>query len=426
MNKKLIIAGGLILLIIASALFTLLTKPSEFNAELVMQFDAMAIVNYYQPRRIVLSPSPRESLLKLPEFKSPQPLFGTLVMGAGADTLITIVIDESPLVPTQSVATRRERSDSTSRDHVHLIYVDKNNNQDLTDDGEPFWDDDHGDYLTKEILVEVSYFKDGANVAVPYPISFYRYKNRLHDSVIAYRNGYREGEAALKDGVYKIALLDDDLNGRFDDRNTALIIDVERDGVLNGHTDSPEYFSISEPFNINGVTYRVKRVSPAGGTIVFEITTAEAPQKATLREGAPAPVFAAVTLNGQTIALSDFKNKVVLLDFWASWCKPWEGDLPLLLRNYARYRHRNFEIIGVNLDFDLQHLRQYLEANKIEWPQIAAVAGWQSPLVELYGVAALPKNFLLDRKGVVRYKDLRGASLSAKIYELVNEAEAVN
>lgn len=408
MNKKLILAGGLTLLIIAIALFILLTQPSEFTAQLAMQSDAMAIVNYYQPRRIVLSSTPQEPQLKLPAFQSSQPLFGVLVIGNGADSLITVALDES------------------KTEGFSFFYVDQNNNQDLTDDGEALWDGDLDGVWTKETLVDVHYKKAGALVVAPYPVSFYRYKNRLHDSIIAYRNGFREGKIALKDSTYKIALLDDNLNGRFDDRATALLIDSDRNGVLNGHADSPEFFSITEPFNISGVTYRVKHITPEGGTIRIEIADSPAPPKAALLEGMSAPAFEAIALNGETIALRDLRNKVVLLDFWAAWCKPWEADLPTRQRNYERYRHRDFEIIGVNLDFELDSLRAYLSTRKIEWPQIANGQGWQSPLVDLYGVTALPKNFLLDRKGVIRYKDLSGASLSAKIYELLNEPEIIN
>ena len=368
-----------------------------------MQSDAMTVVNYYQPRRIQLSATPMESQLKLPEFRSPQPLFGALKIGNGADSLVTIALDE--LQP----------------GGFSYLYIDKNNNQDLSDDGEPAWDAEQNELWTKEALVDVHYQKDGEIVAVPYPVSFYRYKNRLPDSIIAYRNGYREGNIALKDTAYKIAVLDDNLDGWFDDDNTALAIDVDRDGILNGRTDSPEYFSLNDYFNISGVTYRVKRISREGGDIVIAVADSSAPPKITLEEEMPAPAFQAVTLGGQTIALADLSNKVVLIDFWASWCKPWETDLPVLVRNYGRYRQRDFEIVGVNLDFDLDHLRDFLNTQKIEWPQIADGNGWHSPLVDLYRVTALPKNFLLDRKGVIRYKDLHGASLSAKIYELLNE-----
>jgi peroxiredoxin len=349
-----------------------------------------------------------ESPLKLPDLKSPQLLFGVLTIGNSPDSVITLALDES-------------RPGGFS-----LLYIDKNNNQDLTDDGEPSWDGDENEFWTKDAIVEVHYQKHGDSVTVPYQVSFYRYKARLDDSIIAYRNGYREGMVALKDTSYKVAVLDDNLNGWFDDANTAMVIDVDRDGTLNGHSDSPEYFSITDLFNIRGVTYRVKSISPEGGKIVITAADSMVAPKFDLTEEAPAPLFEAITLDSQTIDLGSLKPRVVLIDFWATWCKPWENNLSALQQNYERFHARGFEIVGVSLDFDLDDVREYLIEHKMAWPQIANGNGWNSRLVDLYGVTALPKNFLIDRKGIIRYRDLHAASLRAKIYELLNEPEVIN
>lgn len=366
----------------------------------------MAMVNYYYPKRVVLSPYTREAQLNLPEFKSAQPLFGALRVGNGADSLVTLALDES------------------SSAGFSFLYIDKNNNNDLTDDGEPQWDDDAGEYWSKEALVDVHY-QNGP--AVPYPITFYRYKNRLTEAIIAYRNGYRVGQIALKDTIYKLAVLDDNLDGLFDDfEHGALVLDVNRDGVLNGHTDSPEFFSLPVPFNVHGHTYKIKSITPSGARVKFVLLDTTVTAKAALELGTPAPPIRSTTLDGKVIDLGEYKNRVVLLDFWAIWCKPWETELEGLRRLYDRYHSRGFEIVGVNLDYDLDLIREYIKNKNISWPQIATGSGWKLPLVEIYNVDALPKNFLIDRNGMLRYKDLRGAYLSAKIYELLNEPEIEN
>ena len=97
-----------------------------------------------------------------------------------------------------------------------------------------------------------------------------------------------------------------------------------------------------------------------------------------------------------------------------------------LKRNYKKYQARGFEIIGMSLDYDVDYLREFLAKHEILWPQISDSQGWDMALVTDYQISALPKNFLLDREGVIRYKDLRGENLQAKIYELLNEPEISN
>jgi hypothetical protein len=84
------------------------------------------------------------------------------------------------------------------------------------------------------------------------------------------------------------------------------------------------------------------------------------------------------------------------------------------------------EIIGVNLDYDLQGLSKFIQEQQIAWPQISTGEGWDMSLVNLFKVNAIPKNFLLDRNGIIRYKNLHGKNLRAKIIELLNETETIN
>ncbi|RMD85527.1 MAG: hypothetical protein D6813_16155, partial [Calditrichaeota bacterium] len=247
----------LIVLALMMILYYFLRSPDNiFFAQLQMESDAMTIVNYYIPRQIKLEDHPREPLLKLPEFKSNHPRYGTLILGNGNDSLFTIILDES------------------KQEGFSYLYIDKNNNEDLTDDGEPFWDEDKITYWTKDVLMDVRY-ENNPQAAVPYQVSFYRYKNRLDDVIVAYRNCYRKGQIALKDTTYKIAILDDDLDGFFHDINQgAIIIDVNHDGVLDGNTDSPELLEFAQPdqaFNVQGYSYKIKYVSPSGDKITLAL-----------------------------------------------------------------------------------------------------------------------------------------------------------
>lgn len=386
----------LMALIIIAILFL---KRETFTAALAMQSDAMSVVNYYFPKRIGLQDAPLESNLKLPRLNAPK--FGALVLGDGADSLVTLVLDET--------------GDSS------FLYIDKNNNEDLTDDGETAWDEEHTEYRTKEALIDVNY-ASGSKAAVPYPVVFYRYKYRLPDAVIAYRNGYREGVIALKDTTYRIAVFDDDVDGRFDDMDSgALVLDLNRDGVLDGKSDSPEYYALSSPFNVNGITYRVKRVSCSGNKLTLAVADTSVYPKSALEVGMRAPNFRLPDIDGQFVELTALRGQVVLLDFWATWCVPWEEHRADLKRIYNRYHQRGFEIIGLSLDYDLDLLKAYVSQYDLRWPQVADGRGWNMPVVSLYNIGAIPKNVLIDKKGVIRYKDLYGQKLDSKVYELILE-----
>ena len=403
--KKYLPLTAVSVVVLALILWFVLSRPKEYKAQLAMESDAMSIVNYYNPKRIRLQEHPLESNIKLPEFIFPDPKFGALVIGNGSDSLITIALDESP-----------GKGES-------FLFIDRNNNEDLTDDEDYDWDDDKSTYWIKETFVDVNY-KDGPERAVPYPITFYRYKDRLHDSIVAFRSGYRKGFVTLGDSTYKIGLFDDDLNGLFDEpENGAFVVDINRDGTLDGDINSPEYFDLTASFSVNGLSYKVKNISPSGDQIVFTKSDSVVSSKTALQLGLSAPSFQTFDINGEVIGLANFKNKVVLIDFWATWCKPWENELSNLKINYNKYQGRGFEIIGMNLDYDLDYLREFLTKYEILWPQISDSQGWDMALVSDYQVSALPKNFLLDRQGVIRYKDLRGENLRAKIYELLNEPE---
>jgi len=123
---------------------------------------------------------------------------------------------------------------------------------------------------------------------------------------------------------------------------------------------------------------------------------------------------------GKAVKLSDFRGHYVLVDFWASWCKPCRAENPNLLKAYNKYKGKNFTILGVSLD-DEQTRRAWLGAVKMDglpWSQVSELKGFQSKAAVLYGVSAIPSNFLIDPNGKIIARNLRGEDLEKKLGEL--------
>jgi len=130
------------------------------------------------------------------------------------------------------------------------------------------------------------------------------------------------------------------------------------------------------------------------------------------------PNFVAKGLEGESVELSALKGKVVLVDFWATWCPPCRVELPNVKAAYTQYHEVGFEIVGISLDKDETKLRRFLEREEMAWPQIFDGEGWQGELVRKYGVMSIPATYLLDREGRIVARDLHGDALSAELKKL--------
>ncbi|HWP41671.1 MAG TPA: redoxin domain-containing protein [Blastocatellia bacterium] len=133
---------------------------------------------------------------------------------------------------------------------------------------------------------------------------------------------------------------------------------------------------------------------------------------------AMAPDFKVVALDGQELSLEKYSGRVVLLDFWATWCGPCIAEMPSVKKLYQKYSKDGFIIIGVSLDDDYLKLQNYLRKEAIGWPQYFDESGH---LARLYRVKAIPYTVLIDHDGVIRAQGLRGGSLSSKVGDLIKK-----
>jgi tetratricopeptide (TPR) repeat protein len=131
--------------------------------------------------------------------------------------------------------------------------------------------------------------------------------------------------------------------------------------------------------------------------------------------------FKVTSSEGEELSLEKFKGKVVLLDFWASWCGPCREDMPHVRSIWKKYSGDQFIIIGVNLDSNRKAFEDYAKQEEITWPQYYDGRRWGNQLAQLYKVDAIPRTVLIDQDGIVRAVGLRGGSLSNKIGELLKK-----
>ncbi len=133
--------------------------------------------------------------------------------------------------------------------------------------------------------------------------------------------------------------------------------------------------------------------------------------------GQKASVFAQEDVDGKLVRLADFKGKYVLVDFWASWCSPCRAENPNLVKAYAKYKEKGFEILGVSLD-QPSGKKAWIDAIKkdgLTWTNVSDLKGWNNEVAVLYGVRAVPTNYLVGPDGVIVAKNLRGEELDAKL-----------
>jgi thiol-disulfide isomerase/thioredoxin len=147
--------------------------------------------------------------------------------------------------------------------------------------------------------------------------------------------------------------------------------------------------------------------------IINSIQQAEESRKIrrTLTNGAKFPDFSEKDLLGNPLSVSKYEDKVVLVDFWATWCVPCVAELPNIIKAYNKHHSNGFEVIGISLDQDEQKLKSFLKAKEIPWVQYFDGKGWQNKLAAKYGIDSVPATFLLDREGKIIGQDLRGEAL---------------
>lgn len=156
-----------------------------------------------------------------------------------------------------------------------------------------------------------------------------------------------------------------------------------------------------------------------GNTKFIKLATKRVEDKRGTMVGYKATNFSQTSTDGKMVSLSDFKGKYVLIDFWASWCRPCRAENPNVVAAYNRFKDKGFTVLGVSMDSNKEPWLNAISQDNLTWTHVSDLKGWGNEVGKIYGVTGIPQNYLIDKEGKIVAKDLRGAALDEKLAEIL-------
>ena len=368
------------------------------------------------PIRLPLSAARPAGIIKEPVYRA-TPKYATLHLGNGPKSTYFIALDEP-----------------TTGDYK--IYFDKNRNGDLTDDGDGAWakkNDNNG-----RVMYGVNNYTARASWGTPsretasgeYGVAFYRFVDM--DTLLMYREGGRTGTVTLDGKPHKVLLMENDGDAVY-----AKPLDDDQKPVGGGKAGNPvwmaidlnddskfgrdEIMDIRSPFKLADKAFEAK-VALDGSLLNIVPTTRKVPDrpkvveaKPLLKSGTSAPDFVAEAWGGGSCRLSDYKGKVVILDFWATWCGPCQRSMPHVEKVYQSVKDKGVVALGVCVWDEKGAYEKWVPANKAKYTfnfafDPAGRDSAKSIAGKLFNVSGIPPTNIIDKDGkvadaIVGYQD---------------------
>lgn len=416
-------AGWILILVLAAS--SGCSRSTWQSGELEAVEGMGAAAGYYMPSRSPAQITPVEELVAEPEYAG-TPYYGSYTLGDAQDNVISYVLDV----------------EDGGDNH---FYLDANNNEDLTDDGDGAWDRyaERNNVVTKSVMVP--YLEDGNEMEVPLQFFFYFFNGEdpTVRGVLYARDFARVGEVKLAGKTYRVAIAENTNDGVFDLKEAgadtlnpnfvSMTIDLNRDGELLTDRGSPEHYALGEPFIAGGRSYTIDSISPMGDRITFRLSEVEGETRTYIEVGYEAPDFSQEDCRGNMINLKEYlkDHEVLLLDFWATWCGPCISELPHVIPVYEKYKDRGFGILSISLDLapdaenptewqkTREEVRAFMDEQGMEWPSTYDGLYWRNAVSQQYRINSIPATLLLDSDGIIRYKDLRGGALEEAVKDML-------
>lgn len=281
----------------------------------------------------------------------------------------------------------------------YIFYADINANGDLSDDPGHRFELVDGKYSLRLRLLAKS--EDGAET---YPVIMKFVIDRAAPpgkddkqlALLMYKRTQRSGQLLLESGGNPIPFTITGANGIYNWDYEWINFDMDRDGTFNPDVEG---YQISDKYvNIGEVTYEFA-VDRYGRSVTLTPLAEKRPARAILLAGYPAPEFDFVDLQGVSRRLVDYRGKVVLLDFWGTWCGPCVASVPQLVAVYEKFHAKGFEILGITAENTREQLTAFIAKSQINWPQ--TTEGEKGPIATLYRISGWPSYFLIGKDGQI-------------------------
>lgn len=380
------------------------------------------------PHALKLSETRPKTVTMEPVYRN-KPMYGVIELGDAKNNQIVVVLDASP---------------NAGRPH---LYVDSNGNGDLTDDSTikftplPTKPADSAvsasGEATKEserlgavvpVIVHYNIAGRAGNVASTLQFIYW-------DGELSYNREYnRVGKVSVGGKTYRIALVDQTVTARFSDfkheedapAKVTVLVDKNGDGQFDLRKEA---FDAAKPFRVGGIRLQVTGIDVRGTHVSLTKTDKGKPatKPEDLAVGVDTIDFEADTMDGKAVVFpEDYKRRIVLLDFWATWNPMYVLEAPRIAAVYEKYHERGFDILGISLDKENEDetVRKFTKRYAMKWPQIYDGNYLKAEVARLYGINALPVSLLVDGstgKILAMGGELRGTGLEKAVVAALAE-----